>query len=77
MLARITSNSVRRVQRVSPIAARWYSDQNSFNKKEKAHEDQFARQHEKEQLQKLRAEIEAKKAEVAELEKKHAEISKE
>ncbi|KAI0052456.1 hypothetical protein FA95DRAFT_1601824 [Auriscalpium vulgare] len=42
-----------------------------FGKKEKAHEDQYARKHEREQLEKLKKEIDAKKAELAELEKQH------
>ncbi|KAI0759654.1 hypothetical protein BC629DRAFT_1512353 [Irpex lacteus] len=76
MLSRISSSSARRIPRVSPVATRWYTEQNSFNKKEKAHEDQYARQHEKEQLKKLKEEIERKKQELAELEKQHAEASK-
>ncbi|KAH9919041.1 uncharacterized protein B0H18DRAFT_1214013 [Fomitopsis serialis] len=66
MLARIATRSARRsvpVSRPSP-------------KKEKAHEDQFARQHEAEQLKKLKAELEKKKAELAQLEKEHEELSK-
>jgi len=43
-----------------------------FNKKEKAHEDEYARRHENELLQKLRKEIQAKKEELAALEEKHA-----
>ncbi|KAF9239422.1 hypothetical protein BU15DRAFT_74578 [Melanogaster broomeanus] len=42
----------------------------AFGKKEKAHEDEYARKHEAELLRKLRAEIEAKKRELAELESK-------
>jgi len=74
MLARITVNSARRLPRVAPVATRFYSE-NAFNKKEKAHEDQYAREHEKAALQKLRAEIAKKKAELDALEKEHAEIS--
>ncbi|KAI0697762.1 hypothetical protein BC835DRAFT_733510 [Cytidiella melzeri] len=76
MLARITTISARRVTRVSPIAIRGYADQNSFNKKEKAHEDQYARTHEQAQLKKLREEIEAKRQELADLEKQHEAASK-
>ncbi|KAI0060169.1 hypothetical protein BV25DRAFT_1828290 [Artomyces pyxidatus] len=47
-----------------------------FSKKEKAHEDQYARKHERELLEKLKKEIDAKKAELDELEKQHAEAAK-
>lgn len=47
-----------------------------FNKKEKAHEDQYTRKHEREQLEKLRKEIEAKQAELAKLEEKTGEKPK-
>ncbi|KAI0944308.1 hypothetical protein AcW1_002051 [Taiwanofungus camphoratus] len=75
MLARIASGSVRRLPRMSPASVRFYAEQNTFNKKEKAHEDQYARHHEAEQLKKLKAEIERKKVELAELEKQHEEAS--
>ncbi|KIP06782.1 hypothetical protein PHLGIDRAFT_128106 [Phlebiopsis gigantea 11061_1 CR5-6] len=75
MLTRIASVSARRIPRVSAVSTRFYSE-NQFNKKEKAHEDQYARQHEQEQLKKLRDEIEKKKAELAELEKQHAAAAK-
>ncbi|CCL99808.1 uncharacterized protein FIBRA_01832 [Fibroporia radiculosa] len=70
MLARIATTSVRRLPRAAPASVRLYSE-DSFNKKEKAHEDQYARQHEAAQLKKIRKEIEKKKAELAELEKQH------
>ncbi|EPS99224.1 hypothetical protein FOMPIDRAFT_1024282, partial [Fomitopsis schrenkii] len=63
------------VPRVSPAAARSYSE-NSFNKKEKAHEDLYVRNREKEELQKLKAALEQKKAELAQLEKEHEELAK-
>ncbi|THG98237.1 hypothetical protein EW026_g3919 [Hermanssonia centrifuga] len=69
MLARIAPASVRRLPRAAPVAVRFYSEQNSFNKKEKAHEDQFAREHEREQLKKLKEDLEKTKAKIAELEK--------
>ncbi|OBZ74930.1 Aflatoxin B1 aldehyde reductase member 3 [Grifola frondosa] len=75
MLTRITARSVLRMPRVSPVATRFYTEQLAFNKKEKAHEDQYARQHEKEQLEKLKAQIEKKKAELAELQKQHDEAT--
>ncbi|KZT25044.1 hypothetical protein NEOLEDRAFT_385914 [Neolentinus lepideus HHB14362 ss-1] len=46
-----------------------------FSKKERAHEDQYARQHEAEQLKKLREQIEKKKEELAQLEQEHSEIA--
>ncbi|EPQ55696.1 hypothetical protein GLOTRDRAFT_128909 [Gloeophyllum trabeum ATCC 11539] len=46
-----------------------------FSKKERAHEDQYARQHEAEQLKKLREQIEKKRQELAQLEQEHSEIS--
>ncbi|KAI0084290.1 hypothetical protein BDY19DRAFT_972017 [Irpex rosettiformis] len=76
MLSRIASSSARRIPRVSPAATRWYTEENAFHKKEKAHEDQYAREHEKEQLKKLHEQIEQKKRELAELEKQHAEALK-
>ncbi|KZT65090.1 hypothetical protein DAEQUDRAFT_559700 [Daedalea quercina L-15889] len=64
MLARIATRSARlAAPRVSPIVARGYAE-NTFNKKEKAHEDQYARHHEAEQLKKLKAELEKKRAEL-------------
>jgi len=75
MLTRLAANSVRRLPRVAPVSVRFYAE-NSFNKKEKAHEDQYARQHEAAQLKKMKEEIEKKKKELAELEKQHAEAEK-
>ncbi|KAJ8584022.1 hypothetical protein M405DRAFT_798561 [Rhizopogon salebrosus TDB-379] len=46
-----------------------------FSKKEKAHEDEYARRHEAELLRKLKAEIEAKKDELAKLQEKHDEVN--
>ncbi|OJT08745.1 hypothetical protein TRAPUB_355 [Trametes pubescens] len=67
--------SVARAPRAAavPAAARFYSD-NAFNKKEKAHEDQYARQHEKEQIEKLKKAIAQKKAELDQLQKEHDEL---
>jgi hypothetical protein len=45
-----------------------------FGKKEKAHEDQYIKQEERRKLEKIRAEMERKKAELAELQKQHDEI---
>ncbi|KAH8093057.1 hypothetical protein BXZ70DRAFT_1010544 [Cristinia sonorae] len=72
MLARIVPASARRLPRAVPAATRFYSE-NAFDKKEKAHEDQYARTHERAQLEKIKAEIEKKKAELAKLESEHAE----
>ncbi|PAV15588.1 INH1 subunit of the mitochondrial F1F0 ATP synthase [Pyrrhoderma noxium] len=70
-------SAARRVPAFARLA-RFYSEgdvarSKEFSKKEKAHEDQFIHQLEKEQLKKLKAQIEAKKAELAALEKEHAE----
>ncbi|KAG6331426.1 hypothetical protein ID866_7659 [Astraeus odoratus] len=71
MLARITRISP--VLR-APIAARMYSSGRSegsvaqtreFGKKERAHEEEYTRRHDAELLRKLKAEIEAKKQELA------------
>ncbi|KAF4586187.1 hypothetical protein EYR38_010461 [Pleurotus pulmonarius] len=78
MLARL---AVRRVPRVAVASVRFSSSlkegsvaqSREFSKKEKAHEDQYIRQHEQQLLQKLRDSIEAKKAELAALEKEHQE----
>ncbi|KAF4588636.1 hypothetical protein EYR40_010189 [Pleurotus pulmonarius] len=78
MLARL---AVRRVPRVTVASVRFSSSlkegsvaqSREFSKKEKAHEDQYIRQHEQQLLQKLRDSIEAKKAELAALEKEHQE----
>ncbi|KAG2005744.1 hypothetical protein CC2G_002124 [Coprinopsis cinerea AmutBmut pab1-1] len=47
-----------------------------FGKKEKAHEDQYVKRHEAEQLAKLKASIEAKKAELKDLESQHEALEK-
>ncbi|RPD52595.1 hypothetical protein L226DRAFT_532856 [Lentinus tigrinus ALCF2SS1-7] len=76
-VARATARSAARAPRaaVTPVAARSYTE-NAFNKKEKAHEDQYARQHEKEQIEKLRKQIAQKKAELEQLQKEHDELHK-
>ncbi|KAH7922511.1 hypothetical protein BV22DRAFT_1037407 [Leucogyrophana mollusca] len=82
MLAHLT----RRAPSVSrtALAARRYTSSvkegsvaqsKGFSKKEKAHEDEYARKHEAELLRKLKNEIEAKKQELAELENQHAETT--
>ncbi|KAH9886969.1 hypothetical protein C8Q73DRAFT_714153 [Cubamyces lactineus] len=75
MLARIAARSAVRAPRaaMTPVVARFYSE-NAFNKKEKAHEDQYARQHEKEQIEKLRKQIAQKQAELEQLQKQHNEL---
>ncbi|KAF8797661.1 hypothetical protein BYT27DRAFT_7204059 [Phlegmacium glaucopus] len=73
MLSRLSA--VRRLPRT--FAVRYYTDgrtegsvaqSKGFSKKEKAHEDQYIKQHEQQQLQKLKAQIDAKKAELNSLE---------
>jgi len=46
-----------------------------FGKKEKAHEDQYIRASERKKLEKIKAEMEKKKSELAELEKEAEKIS--
>ncbi|KAL4077609.1 hypothetical protein J3A83DRAFT_4368940 [Scleroderma citrinum] len=76
MLARVSPTLYAR--RLS-LAMRTYSTGRSegsvaqtreFGKKEKAHEDEYARRHDAELLRKLKADIEAKQKQVAELEAK-------
>ncbi|KAI0742479.1 hypothetical protein C8Q80DRAFT_1188692 [Daedaleopsis nitida] len=76
MLARLATRSALRAPRaaMTPVAVRFYSDGNAFNKKEKAHEDQYARKHEQEQLEKLKKQIAAKKAELDQLQKEHDQL---
>ncbi|TDL27021.1 hypothetical protein BD410DRAFT_783164 [Rickenella mellea] len=50
------------------------SSKGSFSKKEKAHEDQYARQTEERQLKKLREQIELKKRELENLQKEHDQV---
>ncbi|KAL0952782.1 hypothetical protein HGRIS_007007 [Hohenbuehelia grisea] len=77
MLARLTA--VRRLPQVVSVSVRHSSSlkegataqSREFSKKEKAHEDQYVRQHEQELLKKLRDQIESKKQELANLEKEH------
>ncbi|KAI6030311.1 hypothetical protein EDC04DRAFT_2711345 [Pisolithus marmoratus] len=75
MLARVTRVvSARRV----PLGMRGYSGRTEgsvaqtkeFGKKERAHEDEYARRHDAELLRKLKAEVEKKKKELADLEAK-------
>ncbi|KAH9476824.1 hypothetical protein JR316_0010739 [Psilocybe cubensis] len=71
-------SAVRRVPRAVSVSARLYTtgrtegsvaQSKGFNKKEKAHEDQFVHAHEMEQLAKLRAQIQAKQQEIDSLQK--------
>ncbi|PIL26196.1 hypothetical protein GSI_11951 [Ganoderma sinense ZZ0214-1] len=75
MLSRLAVRSAVRAPRATaaPVAVRFYSE-NAFNKKEKAHEDQYAREHEKKQLEKLKKQIAAKQAELEKLQKEHDEL---
>jgi len=81
MLARI---SLRQVSLAAKASARGYTSSvregsvaasKEFGKKGKAHEDQFIKQEERKKLEKIRAQMEKKKAELAELQKAHDEIS--
>ncbi|KAF8182937.1 hypothetical protein BJ912DRAFT_977232 [Pholiota molesta] len=81
MLSRIAA--ARRVPRAFVGPVRTYTTSRTegsvaqskeFSKKEKAHEDQFIRKHETEQLAKLKAEIAAKEAEVEALKQKQETI---
>jgi len=82
MLSRIAA--ARRVPRIVGMSVRNTSSQREgsvaqsqgFNKKEKAHEDQYIRAQEQASLKKLKDQIEAKKAELAKLEEEHHEVSK-
>ncbi|KAI1795421.1 hypothetical protein LXA43DRAFT_992721 [Ganoderma leucocontextum] len=76
MLVRLAARSAVRVPRATaaPVAVRFYSE-NAFNKKEKAHEDQYAREHEKQQLEKLKKQIAAKQAELEKLQKEHDQLN--
>nr|VWO96005.1 Mitogen-activated protein kinase kinase [Ganoderma boninense] len=82
MLSRLAVRSAVRAPRgtAAPVAVRFYSE-NAFNKKEKAHEGQiigkYAREHEKQQLEKLKKQIAAKQAELEKLQKEHDELSQE
>jgi len=82
MLARSSLRQVVIVARISP--ARTYTSSTKegsvaasreFGKKEKAHEDQYIRKEERRKLEKLKAEIDKKKAELAELQKRIDEAS--
>jgi hypothetical protein len=81
MLARI---SLRQVPLSARVYARSYTSSaregsvassKEFGKKEKAHEDQYIKQEERKKLEKIRAQMDKKKAELAELEKQASEIS--
>ncbi|CAK5271438.1 unnamed protein product [Mycena citricolor] len=71
--------AARRLPRALMTPKRFYSEDagsvaksKGFNKKEQAHENEYARRHEAEQLAKMRANIEQKKTELEQLEKEHA-----
>jgi len=81
MLARI---SFRQVPLAARVYARSYTSSfkegsvaasKEFGKKEKAHEDQYIKQEERRKLEKLKAKMEKKKAELAQLQKEHDEIA--
>ncbi|KAF9463344.1 hypothetical protein BDZ94DRAFT_1308861 [Collybia nuda] len=82
MLARITA--VRRVPQLVFVPMRLKSSQvegsvaqsKGFSEKERAHENEYARRHEIELLQKMRENIEKKKLELERLEKEREELEK-
>ncbi|KAF9006990.1 hypothetical protein BDQ17DRAFT_1423080 [Cyathus striatus] len=51
------------------------AESKGFNKKEKAHEDQYVRQHEQELLKKLRDQIDSKQKELESLQQQHEELA--
>ncbi|KAJ3514952.1 hypothetical protein NLJ89_g2070 [Agrocybe chaxingu] len=83
MLSRISA--ARRIPRAFAAPARMYTigrsegsvaESRGFNKKEKAHEDQYVKRHEAEQIAKLKEQIANKKKELDSLEQEHAELEK-
>ncbi|KAF8901072.1 hypothetical protein CPB84DRAFT_1962220 [Gymnopilus junonius] len=84
MLSR--ASALRRLPRAFAAPVRMYTENigrtsgsvaqsKGFDKKERAHEDQFIRRHEAELLAKLRAHIDARKNEIEELQKQEAELA--
>jgi len=69
--ARASARSYTSSSREGSVAA-----SREFGKKEKAHEDQYIKQAERKKLEKIRAEMEKKKAELAELQEEAEQISK-
>ncbi|CAE6474049.1 unnamed protein product [Rhizoctonia solani] len=75
MIARIALRTAARPARVVALRAtvvRFYSE-DQFGRKEKAHEDQYVRKHQEEQLKKLKDQLARNKAEAAQIEKKISE----
>ncbi|KAJ1301721.1 hypothetical protein OPQ81_008954 [Rhizoctonia solani] len=75
MIARIALRTAARRARLSAsrvTALRFYTE-DQFGRKEKAHEDQYVRKHQEEQLKKLREKLAQSKAESAKLEKEISE----
>ncbi|KAH7334255.1 hypothetical protein B0J17DRAFT_720671 [Rhizoctonia solani] len=71
MIARIALRTTARPARVTAsraTAVRFYTE-NQFNRKEKAHEDQYVRKHQEEQIKKLKEQLAKSQAESAKLEK--------
>ncbi|CUA75740.1 hypothetical protein RSOLAG22IIIB_06047 [Rhizoctonia solani] len=70
MIARIalrTATHQARIAASRATAVRFYSE-DQFGRKEKAHEDQYIRKHQEEQLKKLKEQLAKNKAEGAQLE---------
>ncbi|KAJ6482955.1 hypothetical protein C8R47DRAFT_1133308 [Mycena vitilis] len=83
MLSRISA--ARRLPQLTASSKRFTSSlkdgsvaqSKGFSEKERAHENEYARRHEAQQLEKMRAEIEKKKAELDQLTAEHeAELRK-
>ncbi|CAE6450248.1 unnamed protein product [Rhizoctonia solani] len=71
MIARIAIRTAARSSRVAApraTAVRFYSE-DQFGRKEKAHEDQYVRKHQEEQIKKLKEQLAKNKEESAKLEK--------
>ncbi|CAE6393811.1 unnamed protein product [Rhizoctonia solani] len=72
MIARIALRTAARPNRVAAshaTAVRFYTE-DQFGRKEKAHEEQYVRKHQEEQLKKLKDQLARSKAEAAQLEQK-------
>ncbi|KAF8600309.1 hypothetical protein BDV93DRAFT_559446 [Ceratobasidium sp. AG-I] len=67
MIARIAARPARIIS-ARAVGVRFYAE-NQFGRKEKAHEDEYVRKHEAEQMKKLQAALAKSKADTAELEK--------
>lgn len=88
MLPRSTRSVLTRVSRIQPIAVRMYSSEGSigstrpdgssdaFTKRERAQEDFYVKQHEKEQLQHLKESVKQQEKKIENLEEKLENLTK-